>query len=135
MCTCVGVQDFCADMKPCWSSLGPVWSSFESVLASLRMCGASESLPPSCHRPAFFCLKPFWGLCETACTHGCRIRLKKFSVTPQGVVAVRHINCSSCTLMAALLNARCVGANGYPLAGRATAPGTRHPVIDQFSSV
>ena len=61
----------------------------------------------------------------TARIHGCRIRLKKFSVTPQGVVAVRHINCSSCTLMAALLDARFVGANGYPLAGLATAAGTR----------
>ena len=48
----------------------------------------------------------------TACTHGCRIRLKKFSGTPQGVVAVRHINCSSCTLMAALIDARFVGSQG-----------------------
>ena len=35
MCTCVGVQDFYAHMKPCWSSLGPVWSISESVSASL----------------------------------------------------------------------------------------------------
>ncbi len=69
MCTCVGVLDFCADMKPCWSSLGPVWNSFESASASLRMCGARESLPPSCHRPVFFCLKPFWGLCEKKQAH------------------------------------------------------------------
>ena len=39
---------------------------------------------------------------ENECTHGCRIRLKKFSGTPQGVVAVRRVTCSSCTLMALL---------------------------------
>ena len=33
-------------------TLGPVWSSFESVWASLRQCGTSEILPPSCSRPA-----------------------------------------------------------------------------------
>ena len=35
-----------------------------------------------------------------------------FGGTPQGVVAVRHINCSSCTLMAALIDARFVGSQG-----------------------
>ena len=33
------------------------------------MCGARERLPPSCHRPVFFCLKPFWGLCEKKQAH------------------------------------------------------------------
>ena len=37
---------------------------------------------------------------KNACTHGCRIRLKKFLETPQGVVAVRHVARTSCTNMA-----------------------------------
>ena len=44
----------------------------------------------------YFCRKILL-LRETACTHGCRIQVKKFSRTPQGVVAVRHIPWTSVT--------------------------------------
>ena len=42
----------------------------------------------------------FFLLRKNGCTHGCRIRLKKFLETPQGVVAVRHVARTSCTHMA-----------------------------------